>query len=334
MGKWDRLRALMRPPQGTLRYVCLLLALGCRGAGPPQGDEGSPMGADTASATRPSNGEPTSVEIVDVDLRLFEGATVHVTRLAGIATSVRSGEPVALDDNRAYRIDVTGAETWIGWPDLSAILNEYTFAFDEAPVGDLEISREEDEDQRDQVELKGDLENVLGLRFEIEGRPEVTPDGRIRIRTTSVQALDIPVGGLMHALGLDAADLMGNLEERGIAFDGDDLILDASRAFPPPRMSGRVAAVRVEEGGLAITLGDPGAAPRTGRVNHLWFQGGTIRIGRMTQTDADLRIVDQDPSDAFDFFSERMTRQLAAGYAKLRLDGGLTMFVPDYDDIR
>ncbi|HYO46860.1 MAG TPA: hypothetical protein VEY33_09255 [Gemmatimonadota bacterium] len=96
-----------------------------------------------------------------VDLRLFEDASIHVTRLAGIASSTRSGEPVALDDNHAYTIEVTGAETWIGWSDLSVLLNEYTFAFDEAPVGDLEIAREEDEDQRDQVELKGDLENVL-----------------------------------------------------------------------------------------------------------------------------------------------------------------------------
>lgn len=280
------------------------------------------------------NGTPTRVEIVGVDLRLFEDASIHVTRLVGTASSGRAGEPVVLDDNRAYTIDVKGAETWIGWSDLSVVLNEYTFAFDDAPVGDLKIAREEDEDQRDQVELKGDLESALGLRFEIEGRPEVTPDGRIRIRTTSVQALHIPVEGLMHALGLDAADLMGNLEERGIAFDGDDLILDASRAFPPPRMSGRVAAVRVEEGGLAITLGDPGMAPRPGRSNHLWFRGGTIRIGRMTQTDADLLIVDQDPRDPFDFFGERMTRQLAAGYTKMRVDGGLTMFVPDYADIR
>jgi hypothetical protein len=270
---------------------------------------------------------------VDVDLRLFEDASIHVTRLAGTASSAGEG-PVVLDDKNAYMIEVEGAETWIGWSDLSVILNEYTFAFDGAPVGDLEIAREEDEDQWDQVELKGDLKSALGVRFEIEGRPEITPDGRIRIRTTSVQALDIPVEGLMHALGLDPADLMGNLEERGIAFDGDDLILDASRAFPPPRMSGRVAAVRVEEGGMAITLGDRGAAPRAGRANHLWFRGGTIRIGRMTQTDADLRILDHDPRDPFDFYPDQMNRQLAAGYAKMGVDGGLTMFVPDYEDMR
>ena len=112
------------------------------------------------------------------------------------------------------------------------------------------------------------------------------------------------------------------------------MILVASRAYPPPRMSGRVAAVRVEEDGLSLTLGDPGAAPTPGRANHLWFRGGTIRIGRMTQTDADLRILDADPSDPFDFVGDRMNDQLAAGYAKMRADGGLTMFVPDFDDIR
>ena len=317
-----------------VRIACLVLALGCRGPG-HRTDRGTPAPVDTMVGRRSSRtGAPTQVEIVDVDLRLFPDARIHVIRLAGTAASLRAGSPVTLDDKNAYAIDVKGAETHIGWSDLSAVLNEYTFAFDDAPVHDLEIAREEDEDQLDEVELKGNLQGILGLSFEIEGRPEVTSDGRIRIRTTSVQALDIPVGGLMHALGFDAADLMGNLEDRGIDFEGDDMILDASRAFPPPRMSGRVAAVRVEADGMSLTLGDPGAAPTPGRANHLWFRGGTIRIGRMTQTDADLRILDADPGDTFDFFGDRMNDQLAAGYAKMRADGGLTMFVPDFDDIR
>jgi hypothetical protein len=308
------------------------LAFGCRDSGEPV--EATQPPPDTVANPRQSNaGDPTRVEILDVDLRVFADARIHVLRLAGTASSVHAGQPVPLDDKNGYTIEVDGAETWVGWSDLSAVLNEYTFAFDGAPVDDLTIGREEDEDQLDEVELKGDLAGVLGLRFEIEGRPEVTPDGRIRIRTTSVQALDIPVEGLMHALGLDAADLMGNLEDRGIAFEGDDLILDASRAFPPPRMSGRVRAVAVEEEGMSIVIGDPGAAPAAGSANHLWFRGGTIRIGRMTQTDADLRILDDDPADPFDFFPEYMNEQLAAGYAKMRTDGGLTMNVPDYADI-
>ena len=54
----------------------------------------------------------------------------------------------------------------------------------------------------------------------------------------------------------------------------------------------------------------------------------------MTQRDADLRIVDADRKDALDFYGDRMTQQLAAGYAKLGASGGLTIFIPDYGDIR
>ena len=43
---------------------------------------------------------------------------------------------------------------------------------------------------------------------------------------------------------------------------------------------------------------------------------------------------DADPDDPFDFFPDRMNDQLAAGYAKMRADGGLTMFVPDFEESR
>jgi len=257
---------------------------------------------------------------------------VRVSSLEGRVSSTRGEGPIVLDDPTAYVIDVESASAWISWEALSRVLNDYTFGFDGAPIGDLEASREEDEDERDRIEMTGNLKSALGLAFEIEGRPEVMPDGRIRIRTESIQALDVPVGGLMHALGLDAEDMIGNMAERGVSFDGDDLILDASVALPPPRMNGRVTAVRVEDDGLALTFGEARDTTRR-RSNHLWFHGGTIRIGRMTQTDADLRIVDQDPGDSFDFFSGQMNRQLAAGYAELQTDGGLTMHVPDYADI-
>jgi len=94
-----------------------------------------------------------------------------------------------------------------------------------------------------------------------------------------------------------------------------------------------VTAVRVEERGLRLVLGSPPPAARRGGRAFLRFRGGTIRIGRMTQTDADLTIADSDPRDAFDFYPDRMTHQLEAGYAKLDESGGLTMIIPDYADI-
>jgi hypothetical protein len=317
----------------TLSVACLLEC--DRGTAPPDTPP-APVSAtadSVAIVSAASAQRPTRIEIVDVDLRVFEDATVHVRWLEGVVAGSRPGQPIPLDDPSSYVIEVESGEAWIGYADLSRVMNDYTFAFDGAPIGHLEMAREEDADERDRVELKGRLESGLGLPFEIEGTPEVTRDGRIRIRTEEIQALEISVGGLMHALGLDAADLIGDMEERGLTFEGDDMILDPSRALPPPRMRGPVTAVRVEDEGLLLTFGPARTTP-AGRTNYLRFRHGVIKIGRMTQYDADLTITDADPRDPFDFFGEQMNRQLAAGYSKMSETGALTMFVPDFGDMQ
>jgi hypothetical protein len=330
------LRAADSPGRLVLSVACLLLAAACGRRAPapaPESPTANPdsVAADSAAHAAASEA-PTRIEIIDVDLHVFEEATVHVRRLEGVVVGSRPGQPIPLDDPAGYVIEVESGEAWIGYPDMSRVMNDYTFAFDGAPIGHLEMAREEDADELDRIELKGRLESGPGLSFEIEGTPEPTPDGKIRIRTKAIQALELPVRGLMHALGLDATDLMGNMEERGLTFVGDDMILDASRALPPPRMRGPVTAVRVEEDGLLLTFGPARVTP-AGRTNYLKFRHGVIKIGRMTQYDADLTITDADPRDPFDFFGEQMSRQLAAGYSKMSEAGALTMFVPDFADM-
>lgn len=181
------------------------------------------------------------------------------------------------------------------------------------------------------MELNGHLTSALGTPFEIEGRPEVTPSGDLRIRTTDVQAFDIEVEGLLDLLGLEAEDLIPSLEERGVRVEGDDVVLLLDRLMPPPRMSGRATGVQVLPSGLLIRLGNGGSQGSIdeGGGNYLYYRGGTIRIGKMTMNDADLRIVDQNPDDPFDFSPDRLNEQLEAGYAKLQPGGGLIMHVPD-----
>jgi len=314
---------------------CVGLALGCGDEAPAPAGEATKAAADSIAADSAAHaagaGEPTRIQIVGVELRVFEDAVVRVRRLEGTVAGDRPGEPIALDDPNRYTIEIESGETWIGYADLSRVMNDYTFAG--GPVGHLEMAREEDEDERGRVELKGRLKSGLGVPFEIEGTPEATPDGKIRIRTEAIQALEISVGGLMHALGLEPGDILGGMEERGLTFEGDDMILDASRALPPPRMRGPVTAVRVEDDGLLLTFGPARRAP-AGRANYLRFRHGVIKIGRMDQYDADLTITDADPRDPFDFFGERMNRQLAAGYSKMSEAGSLEMFVPDFDDMQ
>jgi hypothetical protein len=50
--------------------------------------------------------------------------------------------------------------------------------------------------------------------------------------------------------------------------------------------------------------------------NYLYFFGGVIRFGKLTMTDADMQLIDADPSTPFDFFPAHYEAQLVAGYSR------------------
>lgn len=66
----------------------------------------------------------------------------------------------------------------------------------------------------------------------------------------------------------------------------------------------------------------------------IWFRGGSIRFGELTMSDADLKLIDLDPRDPFDFYPARYNEQLVAGYSKNTPDHALRTYMPDFADLR
>jgi hypothetical protein len=62
----------------------------------------------------------------------------------------------------------------------------------------------------------------------------------------------------------------------------------------------------------------------------MWYRGGVLRFGKLTMNDTDMRLIDADPSDPFDFFPDHYKDQLVAGYSKTTATGGLLVYMPDY----
>ena len=50
--------------------------------------------------------------------------------------------------------------------------------------------------------------------------------------------------------------------------------------------------------------------------------------------ETDLELVDQDPSDPFDFSVDRWNEQLVAGFSKITADRGLKAHMADYNDLQ
>jgi hypothetical protein len=65
----------------------------------------------------------------------------------------------------------------------------------------------------------------------------------------------------------------------------------------------------------------------------MWYRGGVMRFGRLTMTDTDMRLMDADARDSFDFYPDHYQDHLVAGYSKTTASGGLVVYMPDYSKI-
>jgi hypothetical protein len=63
------------------------------------------------------------------------------------------------------------------------------------------------------------------------------------------------------------------------------------------------------------------------------LMGGRLRFGKLTMDGTDMVIVDEDPSDPFDFSLDRYQEQLVAGYNRNTAVRGLIVHMPDFADL-
>ena len=149
----------------------------------------------------------------------------------------------------------------------------------------------------------------------------------------NVKTAGIPSTKLMALFGVELADILKSRPDRGINFRDNDLFLDATRVLPPPQTKGRLSSAFIRGNRLVQVFGKGAAAAARSSGNYIWFRGASIRFGRLTMTDADLKLIDIDPRDPFDFYSARYNEQLVAGYSKNTPDHALRTYMPDFSDL-
>jgi hypothetical protein len=242
--------------------------------------------------------------------------------------------PISFDDVESFELTIGTAEIAIGMDALTVLMNDWVFAYDDAPLRDF--SFETDDDGR--LVMSGKLDKVIDIGFEIESDLELVPSGEIRARPHDIDVLGFIGGGFLDAIGLSLEDMVDTRSAAGVRVDGNDLYLDPLRILPPPAMTGTITAFRVEPGRLVQVFGDTTDAQMpadegTAR-NFMRFDGGTLSFGKLTMADAILVVIDQDPADPLDFSIENYALQLVAGYSRTRKDLGLDVYMPDLDDVR
>jgi hypothetical protein len=295
---------------------------------PPSPSTGTVTGASAADARA-----PTYVEMRNVLFHVHPHVALGIRSLRGTMRSLTSA-PIFFDDPASFRIRIREAEVGISPSDLTALLNDYVFAYPGAPLRHLRVRLDGQE-----LVQTGRL-RTLNLPFETRSTLSITADGDLRIHAKRTRLLGVGVTRVMRVLGLRLERLVDLDGARGARVEGNDIILDVERALPPPAIEGRLIGVRIEGDELLQRFGPlPGDAnlrdlpvPDPGARNYMFYKGGTLRFGKLVMLDADMQIVDLDPRDPFRFDISRYLVQLVPGYSRTLKDGGLEVFMQDIDD--
>jgi hypothetical protein len=292
------------------------------------------ISAQQASGT-PAGGGGVKIAMKNVEFHLTDNIIVHIATLNGKLES-KPGETPVFDDKQSFMIDVDSANVTLSMTALTNDLNDYVFAKPSAPLKKLSAST-----NGKQLVVKGLLVSKGGIPFETDGTLSVTPEGMIRVHTTKVKAVRLPVKGLMDLLGLDSSSLLSTAKVEGVTIEKDDLILDLGKILPPPELHGHLASIDVENNAIVLSFKSseqsgrqPVLTSTCGGHNYLAFKGGSVRFGKLTMSDTDLELIDSDPADPFDFSIDHYSDQLVAGYSKTTSKGGLCVHVPDFNKLK
>jgi len=274
------------------------------------------------------------IEMRNVTLHIADGAVLAVAFLNGEFISRSSTEPPIFDDPASYTLRMKKGDIAIDAASLTALLRT-SLSKSPSPLHDVTVTFEEG-----RLRAKGTLKKGVSVPFSMTASVAATPDGRLRLHADKVKAVGVPVKGLLDLVGLDVADLMKMPQESGIRADKEDLLLDTAALMPPPRMEGKLtsaavtgARLRLEMTGAAAPPPRPATLPLPSARNYLYFFGGSIRFGKLTMADADMQLIDADPSTPFDFFPAKYEAQLVAGYSRNTRRKGLQVFMPDYSRV-
>jgi hypothetical protein len=262
----------------------------------------------------------------NVNLRITPGVVLQIRRLRGRMTPTSRERPVTLDKRDSFNVELESAIIAISTSSLSQLLNGYVFAYRGAPLKNIFVSI-----KNGKLVEKGTMHKGVDLPFELEGSLSPTDTGDIRLHADKASAEHIPMKGLLHLFGEDLSKLVNTNEARGARMEGDDIFLFPSLMMPPPHILGRVTGVRIEGENVVQVFGgappEPMALP-VPAANYIYHRGGILRFGKLTMTDADLEIIDENPKTPFDFSLDGYNRQLVAGYSRNTPSHGLIVHMP------
>ena len=274
----------------------------------------------------------TQTEMRNVEFRLDRAIVLHIHEIRGEMFDKSRKAPLNFDNKDSFIFKIASGEVGIDGLSLSELMNHHVFGYAGAPLTDLQIAVE-----GNQLRQEGVMHKGIAIPFSMLASVDVTPEGWIRVHPTKIDICSLDGKALLKAFGLSLEKLLDVSKAKGVKIDKNDLLIDPIAILPPPAIEGRITAVRLEGDELIqVWSSDDLPPPLTvtpGEPNYMYFRQGTLRMGKLFMVDADMEVVDADPTDPFDFFLDYYNNQLDAGFTDNLANYGLRVFMRDFADL-
>jgi hypothetical protein len=316
-------------------FACISCSRKSQPTSPAPTPQPAPAASTNAPPAAPPAAEPTpaahgvSTEMRNVLFHLTPTAAAHLIILSGEIWPTGKNDMVSFDDKTSFEVRVTNGTVAISPAALSDVMNNYVFARKDAPLKNISVSID-----NAQLIIKGKLHDKKDIPFATAGTLSVNPDGRLRVHTTKITALHVPVKGVMGIFGIELAHVLNTSKTPGIDTDKDDLLMDLGTLLPPPHIGGKVAAVRVEKNAIVTVFGDGGKslAPKE-PGSYMVLEGNPVKFGKLVMDPADLTVLDMDAGGTLEWDQDHYRQQLEAGYSKITPNFGLRAYAKDYSKL-
>lgn len=323
-----------------LLFVITLFALFaccCPGSRPQPAavppSEAPPIG--TANLAVPTEAVPareTDTQMRNVLFHIDRTAVLHIHDLRGQMFDKEAGKPLNFDNKQSFIMRIFNAHVGVDGPSLTALMNRYVFNYSGAPLKGLVVRIE-----NGHLVQEGIMHKIIDIPFEMTADVSATPDGWIRIHPVKIEICNLNGAALMKAFGISLQKVLTKLPP-GVRVEKNDTLIEPLKILPPPKIEGRLTEVTIEGDELMQVFDDgrgvaPLQLPDPTAQNFMYFQHGTLRMGKLFMVTADMQVNDTDPSDPFDFFIDEYNAELAAGYERNQQNYGLIVHMRDFNDL-
>jgi len=319
----ERNRTLASSLRAGILTLAVLISTACGTAAPPTTRPVVPPG----SLPSPDQGAITQFYARNLMYRMDDAIVGSTPEMIADLRVHRPGQPLVPSNLEDFTIHIHTCQFGMDDASVTALMNRYAFAAPDSPIKDVKV-----ENRPGRMVISGTLRKGIPIPFSCEGPMDVTGDGRLVLRPDKVVSAGISVKGLLDLLGLEMASLI-NSASPGIRIEGNDFAIDPQKLVPPPRITGFVSSVRVEQGRLVMGFDDRVRRPwpklaEPGYRNTALLWGGNMLINNHLVFDVKFQMVDTTQQDAMWMYMPAYREQLAAGFVVA--DHGYTIsYIPD-----